>query len=145
MPSFETLDMIADSYTPLLLIIVLLNFIYTIKKKSEVVKFHGVILLGGVVITYGIMFLDNLLHLWPVLGLDYSTHTAAALSLVIYLIVSYKVLWIIWSTSLVCYIVLMIYQEYHTLMDIVSTAFVVGGLLWIVIVCLNRRETVKPI
>ena len=73
---------------------------------------------------YGLMFIDNLLRLWPSVGLDYSTHTAAALAFVIYLTLLKPQLKFLWSISLIAYCVLMRYQQYHSIADMITTAAV---------------------
>jgi len=75
------------------------------------------------------MFLDAQLLIWPIFGLDYSTHTAVSLVMVIFLIISIKKFSFIWVGSLLCYISLMLYQGYHSTADILSTALVVDLLL----------------
>ena len=94
----------------------------------------------GALIAYGLIFLDNKLQLWPALGLDYSTHTAVALVLVVYLLAnSLKASWF-WLTSLVGYVLLMLYQRYHTVADIMTTAIVVAILYLPVVFVLFRKH-----
>ncbi len=54
----------------------------------------------GLVVAYTIMFVDNALLLWPQFNMDYSTHTAVALVLVITLWVMKNSLQGIWSVFL---------------------------------------------
>jgi len=87
----------------------------------------------GLVVAYAIMFVDNHLSLWPQFNMDYSTHTAVALVLVVNLWVMMNFLQGIWSVSLLVsllgYFLLMLYQQYHTVADILSTAVVVAAVL----------------
>lgn len=129
MLSYQALDTIADAYTPLLLLIVIINMIY-IGHQKEVAnasrRLQQIAL--GLLIAYGLMILDNYLGLWPAVGLDYSTHTAVALVLVVYLCYSLRGMTVYWLSSIVLYFLLMLYQGYHTLLDIISTTAIVGGL-----------------
>lgn len=126
MLSYQTLDFIADCYTPLLLFAFMV-----VLAKSAVVKqwqalgINVLLLCCGIVLTYGLMFVDSALSIWASLGLDYSTHTAAALVLV--LMINRTVPELYWPNSLLflIYAGLMMYQNYHTLLDIVSTALVI--------------------
>ena len=124
---YETLDNIADAYIPLLAIIAFLASALVFSGSQNRIKIaltrltYLSILLG---IAYGFMFLDNAYSLWPSLGLDYSTHTAVSLALVLFLVLLIPKLFLLWSTSLVAYCSLMLYQQYHSAADIISTAFV---------------------
>ena len=101
---------------------------------------RSLLIFTGALIAYGLMFLDNKLQLWPALGLDYSTHTAVALVLVVYLLAnSPKAPWF-WLTSLVGYVLLMLYQRYHTVADIMTTAIVVAILYLPVVFVLFRKH-----
>ncbi|WNO11570.1 hypothetical protein [Teredinibacter sp. KSP-S5-2] len=123
--TYEQLDVIADAYTPTLLIsfILCVTYIATRKKEQRIHVGRAVVFLTALLIaSYGLMFLDNAIGLWPTFGLDYSTHTAVSLSLIIGLVVliQRKVVWII--LSFVAYLLLMLYQQYHSVSDIVTTS-----------------------
>jgi hypothetical protein len=70
--------------------------------------------------------LDLRLSLWPRLGLDYSTHTAVALVLVLFLSMNAAGQSMPWLGSLAGYAWLMTYQGYHSLVDIATTALAVA-------------------
>jgi len=127
--SCETLDAIADVYTPLLLILLLNGLGVKLYRcwpnyREPVLHFGFLILL--LIVSYGGMFIDQALSLWPDFGLDYSTHTAVALSLVFALCVlaPRRTKWI--AGSMCAYAALMVYQQYHSVLDIVSTASVIS-------------------
>lgn len=127
---YETLDKIADSYIPLLAIVFLMGWIgCAIKLPGERVRLLRVFIfaLCLLVVSYGGMFFDNALHVWPFFGLDYSTHTAVSLSLVLGLCVLAPRFWMLAASSFVAYALLMLYQNYHSLADIISTAVLPGG------------------
>ena len=141
MPSFETLDAIADAYNPLLACISLLVIAARLFRAQWKRTGLGVAGFGGVAaVAYGLMFLDRYLNLWPALGLDYSTHTATALGLVILLSFEARKLVPLWVGSLACYVLLMLYQRYHTVTDIMTTAIVVGIPLGWALAFLHRPE-----
>jgi len=126
---YETLDLIADSYIPILDVLALTSLARTaIMSRCRLLGIHMAILLFGLLLAYGLMFVDIHLRLWPMLGLDYSTHTAVALVMVIFLIIAVKKYSSIWIASLGGYILLMLYQGYHNIADMISTAFIVGAL-----------------
>lgn len=129
--SYETLDTIADSYIPLLLILFLGGLgrnAYLLWPNYRALIFSFLYLLGLLLISYGLMFFDNAVRLWPAFGLDYSTHTAVALSLVFALCTVFAGQWKWIAGSMLVYAGLMLYQEYHSLTDIFTTALVVGML-----------------
>lgn len=126
MSTYEILDAIADSYNPLLFIGYIVFSVIYWRRGDKVACIRGFV---GIVIAYSLMFLDSALGLWKSLGLDYSTHTAVALALIVFHIhkrplssgpaISFMV-------SLLAYYALMVYQEYHSFLDIVSTALAIA-------------------
>ena len=134
---YETLDTIADAYTPLLAVSALLAIIFIPSAKrftDMVLRFLFLLLL--LIMAYGLMFLDQWLDLWPALGWDYSTHTAVAFVLVIFLSIMLPKLMAVFNASLVVYFALMLYQQYHTVADIISTVIVVLVLIAVVLFAL---------
>ncbi|WP_416395616.1 hypothetical protein [Allohahella sp. A8] len=139
--NYETLDTIADAYVPLLGVIC----IVLIAQRALVTDWaharKGVLLLiHGLIVTYGLMVLDYQLGIWPAVGLDYSTHSAIAISLVLVaLFIMPSLLWPLVS-SLVGYGLLMLYQNYHTLADLLTTGVGVSLLIFPVGYVLFRPE-----
>ena len=129
MLSYEVLDRIADSYTPILLIAFIIFSIIYYKRGDRLAGLKGLL---GTLVCYLIMWLDNHLEIWPSISLDYSTHSSVAFSLVYFLIhkrdsrnpASIGII-----VSLVFYYLLVLYQQYHTVLDIVSTLVVVIPLI----------------
>jgi len=115
----NTLAISADLYTPLLL----LGWLYYWCKASRQTR-HSRIknLLLGALLVYGLMLLDNALHIWPSQGLDYSTHSALALLFVVALSVQNKRLLWIAPLSLCAYFYLMWRLNYHSVADMLSTS-----------------------
>ena len=127
MLDYQTLDTIADSYTPLLAILCLGYLAKSLfRKEFTAFKTLGLFVIYSLAVSYGIMFWDNHFNIWPAFELDYSTHTAVALSLVVSLCLMVRSLSRLWIASLLMYMTLMEYQNYHSLTDMLSTALVVG-------------------
>ncbi len=127
--SYEALDTIADAYTPLLLIVFLMTLgvnLYRLWPNYREPVLHFGFLLMLLTVSYGFMFIDKALGLWPAFGSDYSTHTAVALSLVFALCVltPRQAKWI--AGSMFAYAALMVYQQYHSVLDIVSTTSLIS-------------------
>lgn len=141
---YETLDKIADAYTPLLLIIFLTGFCIRLKQAWPVYLLAATYMFRFLLLiafSYGLMFLDNSLGIWPAIGLDYSTHTAVALALVICLVdVFPKARWLSIG-SMFAYVGLMLYQQYHSLLDILST----GIIVWLFAIFIVRKHAVAPL
>ena len=129
MPSHETLAIIADVYTPILALAALAILLRAPGRLQwQALGARMARLAAGALIAYGLMFLDNWLQLWPALGMDYSTHTAVALVLVMFIAAhAPNARWWCWI-SLPAYAVLMLVLRYHTAADIVTTALAVGVL-----------------
>lgn len=129
--NYETLDTIADAYVPLLGVICIVLIAQRALVTDWAQARKGILLLiHGLIVTYGLMLLDNQLGLWPAAGLDYSTHTAIAITLVLVAFLLMPSLsWPLFS-SLVGYGLLMLYQNYHTLADLLTTGAVVSLLIF---------------
>jgi len=130
MLDYETLDAIADTYTPVLATLSIGYLLRSIIARNwRRLRLEGLFLFYGMAVAYGLMFLDNQFALWPIFGLDYSTHTAVALVLLVFLGLKLKSAWAFWLGSLISYALLMIYQNYHSLSDILTTALALCMLL----------------
>jgi uncharacterized membrane protein (UPF0136 family) len=126
-PSYETLDAIADAYNPALAIITLLLIATRMFRAQWRAAGLGMVAFAVVAgISFGLMFVDRWLKIWPAFGLDYSTHTATSLGLVMLLSYESRKLMPLWLVSFLCYLLLMLYQRYHSVADMVTTAVVVG-------------------
>ena len=125
MNKFEILDLVADSYNPLILLIALVLSLRAIHEKKIVKALRNIgMLLVTIIPVYALMLIDKKVEIWLSMGLDYSTHTALAAVITMYIAKETRfALQIFTSTAL--YIGLMLYQEYHTLLDIVSTLVVI--------------------
>jgi len=130
MLSYQTLDNIADAYIPALAILCLCLLIkHTPAREWQRFLREGGLFVMGLVVAYTIMFVDNALLLWSQFNMDYTTHTAVALVLVVSLWVMMGPLRLFWLLSLLGYFLLMLYQQYHSVADIVTTVIVVGTLM----------------
>jgi len=126
MLSYEQWDMIADAYVPLLgvlCIVVLVRRLWIQRLESCRRGLYLIVLVG---IVYGVMFADKWGSLWGKLSLDYSTHTALAMALVVFLFPRHRLVRISLVSSFFAYLGLMLYQEYHSMADIVSTIAVIS-------------------
>jgi len=123
----QTLDNIADSYIPVLAIIAFFASLLVscaAQSRFKIVIWRLICLSLLLGIAYGLMFIDNAYAIWPYLGLDHSTHTAVSLVLVLFLVLLIPTWSLLWSCSFVVYCALMLYQQYHSISDILTTALV---------------------
>lgn len=128
---------IADFYTPLLLAIAVIDTVLYWKKGD---KFRGFYLIYFVIAVYGCMFADIYFQLWQAYSLDYSTHTAAALALVVFISMGKSLLVkVALALSLLAYGFLMFVLQYHSWKDMFSTAIVMAILLTPAIIIKKRR------
>lgn len=141
MPSYETLDVIADAYTPLLALIALAVIVrQAFARHWRVSMLQLASILLGALFAYGLMYFDQAAGVWPSLGLDYSTHTAVATVLVVFLALHARTGMWVWIASLLLYGALMLYQRYHSLADILTTAVVILVLAVPTLTFLYRRS-----
>ncbi len=130
MPSFQTLANIADIYIPLLAFLCAwLLYQYSLKRNRLKLVCLGGLLVVSIALVYAIRFMDKYFEFWLYFGWDYSTHSALSLVLVMCLSVMWQRLLTLWLISLLGYFLLMVYQQYHSVIDIVSTVIVVAGIL----------------
>lgn len=133
MLTYEQLDFIADLYIPVIGFISLF-FLVNVFRSLGLLKalINAALLAGAVVYIYVLMFVDQHFLLWQSLGLDYSTHTALALVFVVFLALKGFRLMVVSVLSMLFYAGLMVYQDYHSVLDIVSTCgVVVPGVVWL--------------
>lgn len=124
----HTLAIVADAYNPLLLVFSLFACAVAYRASNILLTAQFV---GIVVITYAMMFIDKFLLIWAHWGLDFSTHTATSLAMVL-LLVRGKPWWaqsLLWA-SLVSYGFLMNILNYHSWADMLTTAIVITILIY---------------
>ncbi len=144
MLDYQILDTIADAYTPLLGLIALACLAKSaFQAKWKLLATQTTLLFAGIVIVYGLQYIDEQLHLWSSISLDYSTHTAIALVLNVFILVLIKKYWLAISAVFVFYLLLMLYQGYHGVADIVSTMLVIGTMYLPMVLLYQGRSTVN--
>jgi hypothetical protein len=127
MLSYGQLDAIADASNPAMGVACLLRLCWLLSKRRwRDAAWMIVVFPGALVVAYGWERIDLHFGLWPGIGLDYSTHTAVAVA-------AGGVLWMFWASAriawafwLLAYAALMLWQRYHTVGDILTTALVVA-------------------
>lgn len=127
MTSYELLDHVADSVNPTLgLLSLSLPWlrVYRTRPPSPWMRILGTLLCVG--IAYVGQAFDSLTGAWPSMSLDYSGHSAVCTALLVSL-AHLSRRWLAASIVIgISYAALMMYQQYHTLADIVTTAVPVG-------------------
>lgn len=124
--SWETLDAIADSVLPILGVIALIWPWLVWRHSWRRAALSVTATLVSVGFAYVVNSLDARYGWWPSVGMDFSGHTATAVALVASLCAIKPSIWLAWVTVLIAYAALMLYQRYHTLADIVTTAAVIA-------------------
>lgn len=132
MTETQTLALIADIYTPLL---VLVLFYYFRKTSKTLQKKQAIAVVISIIIVYLLMFTDNFFSIWLSLGMDYSTHTGIALVFVVALSVRSTLHLVVASLSLLFYCLLMHYLNYHSIADMLTTTLVLLPML----ILLNKK------
>lgn len=131
MTSHDILDFIADSYIPFLASIAVFYQLQAIQSKQwKRLQLGLASLIAMVAMAYGMMVIDQKIGLWPTLGLDYSTHSAVGLALVLWLTLYARSFSALWTITLLLYYGLIWYLGYHGPADIISTAIAIYILCW---------------
>lgn len=124
MLSHQTLKIVADSVNPSLAVLVLALPFARWKGQLRIASAHIAVTLVTVMLTYLLRGVFNLESVWASWGLDFSTHGAICIVLVVALSsLEWKRVWI-WAAIFVSYDALMIYQSYHSWVDIATTSVV---------------------
>jgi hypothetical protein len=127
MTTYELLDCIADSVNPtlgLLALSVPWLRAHRVRRPSAPARIAGTLACVG--IAYAGQLIDRVTEAWSVIGLDYSTHSAVCVALLCslaHLSGRWRIATIAIGTA---YAAVMMFQGYHTLADIVSTAMPIG-------------------
>ncbi len=128
-----TLAFIADCYSPALVVLSVILLTTRARRYGTMAGISDSLAVAlSLAFIYAIMFVDNDIGLWHAAGLDYSTHTAFSLVWVLYICISLKTLLLPTIISLFCYGILMMYLQYHTLADIVTTSMAVTPVIYMV-------------
>lgn len=138
--SWETLDAIADSVIPVLGLIALIWPWLRWRGSRRHAALNITVTLLSVGFDYMLSALDGKFGWWPSVGLDFSTHTAIAIALIVALSSIKPSTWTVWTAILLGYFVLMVYQSYHTWADIGTTAAVVAPPLIVARWLLRERQ-----
>lgn len=146
--SYENLDRIADSFNPatgIAAVCVALAPLLTQQWRASGLRLAA--LLCGLFVTYGLMHLDKHFGIWNTVSLDYSTHTAFALVATGFLALTVRKLALVWGGLFAGYVALMLYQGYHTVYDVMTTALAVlllaGPFYWLLLLR-GRTSPRKP-
>lgn len=126
--SQEILGIVADIYIPLIFLLIALELIFDDKSLAVIkksLKSRLLLLIFMLCSAFGFMAIDNTIKLWPKLGLDYSTHSAVALVLVLFLYLLKPKFCIYYIVSLLLYFWLMVLLEYHSVLDVFSTVLII--------------------
>jgi hypothetical protein len=139
---YESWDRIADAVTPTVGVITL-ALALLIRRAGNPPRWAQFLLtLVSVAVIYAVRWIDWKFSLWAGAGLDYSSHTA------LYVAIAVSSWMIDWRAGIagavigVAYAVLMLYQKYHTLTDIVTTTVVIAPMcigVWFAAKRLFRR------
>ena len=121
----QLLTLVADYYIPFLLLVTLGVGTLEIMRGY---RWFWIKLFASAILVFSVMLLDYYLKLWALLGLDYSTHTALALALVIFIGngLQSRLGWVCMAGSLLAYMELMFYLGYHSWGDMGLTVAVIG-------------------
>jgi len=111
---------IADLYIPLLIF----TWLFYLYKYAAIRRAEIKVLLLSLLLVYALMFADNYFNIWPIWGLDYSTHSAVALIFVVNLTGRNKILLYLAPLSLCVYLCLMRLLNYHSFADTLVTVSV---------------------
>jgi hypothetical protein len=135
---YESWDRIADAVNPTVGVITL-ALALAVRRAGNPPHWAQLLLtLACVTLVYALGWVDAQLKLWPAVGLDYSSHTGVHVAIVASLWMIDRRFGIAGVVIALLYAALMVYQKYHTILDIASTALAVVPLavgIWI----LGRR------
>lgn len=120
--TYRLLDTVADSFNPLLALFAIAAPL--VRKPRRLRSTLAYYLSAGTAIAfvYLIRFVDQRQQIWSSFGLDYSTHSAFAASLVVSIASFLRRALLALVTCLILYFCLELVMRYHGILDIVSSA-----------------------
>lgn len=130
-PLFLALDFVADSFDVVLTLLALASpWLRRSWKGARAAASYFLAALAGLGVVYGVMALDSLYDLWPSMGLDYSTHTAYAVSLATS-IVAWDRRWTrVLVAAVLGYFLLIWVLGYHGPLEMLMAATIAGPATW---------------
>src|SRR5688572_7171603 len=127
---YESWDRIADAVNPTVGVITLALSL-AVRRPGNPPRWAQLLLtLAAVASIYAVGWLDARLGLWSSAGLDYSTHTALHVAIVVSLWMIDRRAGMAGVAIALLYVALMLYQKYHSLADIATSAVVIAPLAW---------------
>lgn len=124
------LSVFCDLINPLLALFALYQVVVAgLRHRFKTVLPLVLTVILGLPLAYGLLFIDHLTGLWGWAGLDYSTHTAFAMvmcSALNKVIVNKYAMWLI----LAGYLLLILIQEYHSVLDLLATGSLIAIILY---------------
>ncbi len=132
------MGIVADIYIPLIILLIAIELIFDDKSLAVIkksFKFRLLLLIFMLCSAFGFMAIDSTIKLWPKLGLDYSTHSAVALVLVLFLYLLKPKFCIYYIASLLLYFWLMVLLQYHSVLDVFSTVLIILPLNLGIFIC----------
>ena len=124
--TYQQLDAIADGVNPALAILALV-LPYLVRPSHQYGRLAFLLSTGvSMAVMYAIAWADRVAGLWSAFRLDYSQHTGFAAVLVFSLFAWNRRLGAALAIVLIGYVALMLYQQYHTIADMLTTALVVA-------------------
>lgn len=127
---YESWDRIADAVNPTVGVITLALSL-AVRRPGNPPRWAQLLLtLAAVASIYAVGWLDARLGLWSSAGLDYSTHTALHVAIVVSLWMIDRRAGMAGVAIALLYVALMLYQKYHSFADIATSAVVIAPLAW---------------
>jgi len=120
--TYRILDAIADSFNPLLAIVALACPFLRRPRTLRATVLYYLSTGAAIGFVYLVRAIDDHYQLWASLGLDYSTHSAFAASLVVSMSAFHR-RWVVpLVVAVLLYFSLELVMRYHGVLDIVSSA-----------------------
>ena len=123
--TYQQLDAIADGVNPALAILALL-LPFFVRPSQQYGRLAFLLNTGiSMAVMYAIAWVDRIAGLWSAFRLDYSQHTGFAAVLVFSLFAWNRRFGAVLAIVLIGYVALMLYQEYHTIADMLTTVMII--------------------
>ena len=127
---YESWDRIADALNPVLGVLTLALSL-AIRRPGSAPRWAQLLLtLAAVAGVYAIGWLDASLGLWSAAGMNYTVHGGVHVAIVVSLWMIERRIGVVGIAIALLYAALMLYQKYHSLADIATTALVIAPLAW---------------
>ena len=137
---FRILKIFSQTINPALLIALIVGLIFI--WRQEKLRFWAIFIATAlsIALAYLIKNVEGHNDVWTNWGMNFSSHSALAIACCTALAFIWQRRWWIFAAIFIAYAIFMIFMQFHTVADILSTSAVIFPICWICQFVASRRK-----